>query len=275
MHRLLFTAAFLLQAFAGIAQSEESNATDPALKANQNAIIEKYLKKGAWQYSYFDPAWEKNINAGLAEDSTIAYLWQQKAMPLFKRRKYELGMQYLDQAVRYDTGWLDYRAFIKCIFAKTYRSALEDFDACEKLRGNSYVMDHSYHFYKALCYLQLNEYHTALALLKNQTDSLDHAKGTDWAHHLDLFYLGIAYYELQDYAAAVASFDRALSKFSRFSDAKYFKAKCLMLQGNTEKGMALLKEAKADFEKGYAINEDNSFYEDYPYQVNWKLVHIK
>ncbi|MDB5196892.1 MAG: hypothetical protein JWP88_1263, partial [Flaviaesturariibacter sp.] len=248
MHRLLFTAAFLLQAFAGIAQSEESNATDPALKANQNAIIEKYLKKGAWQYSYFDPAWEKNINAGLAEDSTIAYLWQQKAMPLFKRRKYELGMQYLDQAVRYDTGWLDYRAFIKCIFAKTYRSALADFAICEKKKGNSYVMDHTYDFYKAICYLQLNEYKMALSLLKSQVDSISRTKGPDWVHHLDLFYLGIAYYELSDYDNAIVAFDKAIGKFSRFSDAKYAKGKCLLLKGDEQKGMALLKEAKADFE---------------------------
>jgi hypothetical protein len=40
------------------------------------------------------------------------------------------------------------------------------------------------------------------------------------------------------------------------------------------KGVELIKKAKKDFEEGYTINEDNSLYELYPYQVNWKMVHF-
>ena len=34
------------------------------------------------------------------KDSTIAYLWQQKAMPYFKARKYSIGKPFLDKAVQ-------------------------------------------------------------------------------------------------------------------------------------------------------------------------------
>ncbi|MCW3073585.1 MAG: hypothetical protein JWP69_654 [Flaviaesturariibacter sp.] len=269
---LLFCLSF---AAIGFGQSDESNATDPVVRERQNAIINKYLKQGAWKHSYFAPEWGTNIDAGLKEDSTIAYLWQQKAMPLFKRRKYDLGMEHLDKAVVFDPQWLDYRAFMKCIFAKTYRSALLDFEEAKRSRGNNYVMDHSYHFYMALCHLQLNEYDKALVLLKGGIDQLDKAKGKEWAHHLELFYQGIAYYELQRYDEAISSFDRALLKYKQFSDAKYFKGKCLLLQSKEATGLVLMREAKADFQKGFTINEDNSFYEEYPYQVNWKLVQLK
>ncbi|WP_447769329.1 hypothetical protein [Sphingobacterium faecium] len=66
-------------------------------KSKQKAIVDRYLVNSAHQYSYYSKEWQKYIDMGLKEDSTIAYLWQQKAMPLFKQGKYELGMQYLDK----------------------------------------------------------------------------------------------------------------------------------------------------------------------------------
>ena len=45
---------------------------------------------------------QKYLDSILFETPTNAYLWQQKAMPLFKQKKYELGLQYLDSAIKYD-----------------------------------------------------------------------------------------------------------------------------------------------------------------------------
>lgn len=65
-------------------------------------------------------------------------------MPLFKQGKYEAGMGFIDKAVKYDRQrWQDYRAFIKCVFAKTYRDAISDFEDYQERFGYSYVMDHS------------------------------------------------------------------------------------------------------------------------------------
>ncbi|RYZ00218.1 MAG: tetratricopeptide repeat protein [Chitinophagaceae bacterium] len=226
-----------------------------------------HLKHGAWKYSYLTPEWAQHIDAGLRADSTIAYLWQQKAMPLFKMRKYELALPLLDQAVRYDPHWLDYRAFMKCIFTKQYRSALDDFAAARTAKGNASVMDHTYAFYEALCHLQLNEFAEALALLQAQVREHD-AKG--WTHHLDLYYLGIAYYETGRWAEALAAFDRAIAKYTQFSDAYFYKGKCLGQLGRNAEGLAVIRAGKAFYEKGYSINEDNAIYETYPYQVAWR-----
>lgn len=66
-----------------------------------------------------------------------AYHWQPKAMPLYKQKKYEIGSAYLDSAVKYDDRqqYLEYRGFMKCIFQKTYKSAITDFEEAKKLQG--------------------------------------------------------------------------------------------------------------------------------------------
>ncbi len=229
--------------------------------------MERYLKQGAHRFSYLAPEWQEQIDQGLKLDTTIGMLWQQKAMPLFKARKYDLGMRYLNKAVEYDSAYLDYRAFMKCIFAKQYASALEDFALCSNRVANGRLMDHSYAFYAALCLLQLNRFDEALTLLATEVHR-DDAKG--WTHHLELFYLGVAYYELRQYEKAAAAFDRALAKYPRFSDAQYYKARCYAHLDREKEGQALLLQGKENHRQGHTINEDNSFYEQYPYQVTWQ-----
>lgn len=249
----------------------KSEAELKAIEQRQDSLIEVYLKNGARKHPLYSSEWQAEIDKGLAVDSTIAYMWQQKAMPLFKQGKYELGMEYIDKAVKYDRQrWQDYRAFIKCIFAKTYREAIKDFEDCKQRYGNSYVMDHSYDFHIALSYLQLNEFEKAEKIFK-----LDHEKqlaenGENWLHHLDLFYYGISKYELGKFDEAIELFDLALKKYPQFSDVQYYKAICLYKMGNIEEGKALMEVAKTNGKQGYTINEDNSIYERYPYQVRWK-----
>ena len=45
---------------------------------------------------------------------------------------------------------------------------------------------------------------------------------------------------------------------------------CLIKINKEKEAMTLLDEGKSDAEKGYTINEDNTVYEKYPYQVIWK-----
>lgn len=232
-------------------------------QTGHQAIIDEYCGNCAWKHSYFSYEWQECLNAGLEKDSTVAYLWQQKAMPYFKRQKFELALKYLDKAVHYDKkGWLAYRAYLKCIFVKDHKGAIEDFTECISLYGNSYEMDHTYRFYIALSYLQLEEIDKAEAIL-----SEDIKIAGDSAHHLDIFYYGIVKYEQKGWDEAIAQFDRAIGLYPEFSDAKYYKSKCLMRLGQKEAADKLYAEARSDFQKGYTINEDNVIYEKYPYQV--------
>lgn len=238
---------------------------------HQDSIINKYLKNGAWKYWVYSQEWQDEVDKGLAADSTIAYLWQQKAMPLIKQGKYEIGLEYLDQAVKYDRQqWQDYRAFTKCIFAKRYREAIEDFKDCKKRYGNGYVMDHSYDFYIGLSHLQLNEFRQAEKIFKQDFDNVIAEKGQDWLHHLDLFYFGISKYELRKYQEAIEIFDMALEFYSKFSDVQAYKAICLGKLGRKEEAMELDRQAELNGKAGNTINEDNVIYERYPYQMRWE-----
>jgi len=239
-------------------------------KEKQAQIIDEYFNKGALKYGLFSRERAEEIDKGLKEDSTIAYLWQQKAMPLFKQGKYEIGMVFLDKAVKYDRDrYQEYRAFMKCIFAKTYKVAIIDFEDCKVRKGNNYVMDHSYDFHIALSYLQLNEFKKAEAIFKKDIEALTAAQGEDWVHHLDLFYYGISVFEQKRYKEAILIFDLALEKYPEFSDVQYYKGICLNNIGEYEQAKALFSESKRNCKIGYTINEDNVAYEKYPYQMKW------
>jgi tetratricopeptide (TPR) repeat protein len=254
-------------------EKNEIKKTDSELKIikqRQDSLIDLHLKNGAWKYNYYSSEWQSEIDKGLAKDSTIAYMWQQKAMPLFKQGKYEIGMEYIDKAVKYDRqGWQDYRAFIKCIFAKTYREAIKDFEDCKKRFGYRYVMDHSYDFHIALSYLQLNEFKKAEQIFKIDYEKQLSEHGEDWLHPVDLFYYGISKYEQGKYKEAIELFDLALKIHAQFSDAQYYKAMCLGKIGKGAEAQELMKIAKINGKQGFTFNEDNVIYERYPYQIRW------
>ena len=244
-----------------------------AKKARQEAIIKEHLDECAYQNSYLVNMfkWQECLDNGLKKDSTIAYLWQQKAMPLFKARKYEAGMVFLDKAVKYDKkNWLPYRGFIKCIFAKTFKEAIIDFEESKKIFGNSYEMDHTYDFYIGLSYLQLNDFKKAEEVFKNNIEFVKNTQSENAIHHLDLFYYGISKFEQNKLDEAIVEFDKALAKYPEFSDVEFYKAFALQRLGKPEEAKALIEKAKSDLKKGYTINEDNAIYERYPYQINSK-----
>ena len=261
---ILFIASFIsIQC-----QSQTNSANDKINR--QEAIIKEHVYDCADKINYtvMMKEYQDCLDAGLKKDSTIAYLWQQKAMPYFKAKKYAVGMPLVDKAVQYDEKrWLDYRAFIKCIFAKTYKEAIVDFEDCIKKFGNSYVQDHTYAFYIGIAYLQLNEFEKAETIFKNDIE--DQTKRMGEAHFLDLFYYGISKYEQQKWEEAIVEFDKSLKQYPEFSDVEYYKAICLARLGKKEESSSLLAKAIKDAASGYTINEANAIYETYPYKVRF------
>jgi tetratricopeptide (TPR) repeat protein len=240
--------------------------------SRQDSIIDRYLKNGAYKYHYTLQGWNDNINLALKQDSTIALLWQQKALPLWKTKKYDLALNCYDKAVFYDrANYLGRRGFLKCIFQKDYKSAITDMEVAEKEFGYGYQNDHSYPFYISLCYLQLNEFEKAEQVLQSDFEKTIRERGEDWIHFLDLFYMGIIQYELRNYDKAITFFDKTLKSYTNFSDAKYYKGICLLQKGDKTNAEILMKEAKVNSEQGYTINEDDAQYEIYPYKVNWYM----
>jgi len=236
---------------------------------NKEAIIETYLKNGAWNHHYLTKEWEEWIDKGIQKDAGIAYLWQQKALPYWKQKKYQLAISYYNKAVELDREtWLSRLAFLKCVFAKEYDNALIDLIQYKKEFGSTYEQDHPLEFYMGLCYLQLNQFDNALEVLQEEINKQPNMSG--WVHFLDRFYLAISFYELEDYKTAIIEFDKVLNEYPQFSDAQYYKSICLSKLGYKQLAKELLRQGQANFKKGYTINEDSALYEDYPYQITWQ-----
>lgn len=266
---IICTSLILISLFSCDTKPASAQTSD---KENQEKIIEKYLNNCAKNHSYtFEMnKWQECLDKGLKEDSTIAYLWQQKAMPLFKARKYEAGMVFLDKAVKYDEKkWLAYRGFIKCIFAKTYKSAIADFEKIKSIEGNSFVMDHTYNFHIALSYLQLNEFEKAEKIFAKDIEEQVTQWGEDGYHHLDLFYYGISLYEQQKWEKAIIQFNKSLEKYPKFTEPMIYKVFAMshMDKYSEEEIKSIAIEAKENKNLGNTINEDNAVYEMYPYQI--------
>jgi|GEM_PF-331451 len=216
------------------------------------------------------------LDSAIVKYPTIANFYQQRAMPLYKQDKDEIGYPFLKKAAELNPQkYLDYKGFMECIFSKNYKAAIADFEKYLKMFGEGYVMDHTYYFYIGISYLQLNEFEKAKIYLEKSIEQTKSIGGQDWVHHLDLMYLGIANMELYDNENALRVFDEALSKYPNFGDVKFYKAGCLYRLGKTEEALQLFEEAKEDILKGNTINEDNVIYERYPYQVrkDWFNMH--
>lgn len=255
-----FLIAFLL---SGIAAEAQPSTLTP------DQVIDKYLKNGAWRYNAFSREWQQYIDSALAINPNIAYLYQQKAMPLFKQQKHEIAMPILDKAVALDPGrYIDYRAYMKCIFSKQYGDAICDFEESKRIKGeNGFVMDHSYNFFIGVCYLQLNEFKKAIPFFNS---SIEHTrkKGDKWVHHVDLLYMGIAHQQLGQHAKALEYFDWALKNYPEFSDAEYYKVISLWKTGKRKQAENLLTAAQEHFKKGKTFTEPGSPYEFHPYQIH-------
>lgn len=248
---------------------QESRAQSVSFSQHQQDSIRRYYINAASRYHYFAPEWGRCLDSGLALLPHNAQLWQLKAMPLFKQRKYEAGMVYLDKAVADNPAeYLDYRAFIKCIFQKSYVAAIIDFKEAQRTSGHSGVMDHPYSFYLGLCYLQLNQYDSARMYFQQCVDRWRQSGTEAPLHSLYPFYLGIVDYEQGKYAEALGHFNHSLLLYQQFSDAGYYKALCLSRLQRKEEARAAMQKAGEDHRQGYTFTEDNKIYEPYPYQIS-------
>lgn len=242
------------------------------LKPQQQELLNTYLNNCAYKHHYLTKDWQKCIDEALKVDTTIAELWQKKALPYWKMQKYEVALLYYDKAVVLDPEeYLGRRGYLKCLFQKDYESALADLERAQITYGNRYENDHTYAFYIALCYLQLNEFEKAYTVLQNDITSVQKKSGKDFVHYLDYFYLGISYMELEKYDEAIATFDLSLSGFDQFSDALYYKGVCFLQKGDITNAKHFMNLAQTYFKTGNSFNEDASLYEKLPYQVNWNM----
>ncbi|MFN3382080.1 MAG: hypothetical protein ACK41O_21680, partial [Runella zeae] len=150
---LLFLSLFYFQI---ICLGQNSRIIDCSSKQVQDSLVEHYIDNGAEKFGYNHPKWQVYLDSLISICPNIARAYHQKALPYIKNGDYGSAFPLEDKAVQYDPErWLSYRAFLKCIFSKDYKGAIIDFDLAQKIAPHIFVMDHSYSFYKGLCYLEL------------------------------------------------------------------------------------------------------------------------
>ena len=269
MLRVFQPAGFLIFLLMSGCNQTLQPSLEGAMKEDQ--ILKTYLHNGAWNYHYLTKDFEQWVDRGLAQDSSIAYLWQQKALPYWKQHKYDLAYKYYEKAIALDPEvWLSRFGYLQCIFAKRYSEALETLNRYTTMYGNTYEQDHDLIFFKALCHLQLEQYKEAETLLKKDIAIQEANHGPEWVHYLSHYYLGVAYYEQNTYALAIHSFENALKDYPQFSDAYYHLSRCYQEINDWELAQKSGHLGQSYYLQDYTFNEDASLYVLFPYQITWE-----
>ncbi|NDV16849.1 hypothetical protein GO009_12505 [Muricauda sp. TY007] len=217
---------------------------------------------------------QRYLDSALMIKPDSAYFWQQKAMPLYKERKFSLGKPFLEKAVLYDPKrYLDYSGFMKCLFSNEYQESIDELKLAKEKFGDGYVMDHTYNFYIALDYLQLNQFENAKNYLlkskEQQFKDFPNEPPEEACHYMDWFYMGVVEYELKNYEKAIENFDMSLKVYKNFGDAFYYKAISEFNSGKKEEAEKTIQLAWENNQN--TINEDQVYYVVYPYQVFHRL----
>lgn len=268
-----FSAVMIIKLMAASVFILAQNATAQVKYSKRDTLTAKKYFNKSWDYPVFSQDHQKYLDSALIFLPTNAYYWQQKSMPYYKKQKYELARPFLDSAVKYDpNSWLEYRAFIKCIYEKNYSGALADFKAAKERYGNRIVMDHWYTFYMGLCYLQLNQFDSSRNYLGKCIQHEINRSGEKSVHFLHYFYFGLVYFEMGNDAEAIKYLDKALARYPNFSDAAYYKAFILASASKWQEAMDTALLALEHNINGYTINEDNAVYETYPYQTKAEYI---
>jgi tetratricopeptide (TPR) repeat protein len=273
LHGRVLTHQYLSARLEQLRKNIAKNNATASLQHPHLSVTDSIKAYAYWDSANHVPLFSQQrqmyLDSALAIIPWHAWWWQQKSMPLLKQRKYEIGMVFVDSAVKYDPAkWLDYRAYIKCIFQKSFNDAISDFRKARDINGNSGVMDHSYDFYTGLCYLQLDRFDSAGYYIDKSIEQVRKRLGDSWVNSTEWFYMGIVEYEKQYYQRAIKAFDKALAIYKNFSDAKYYKAICYLKLKRTNDAYELMQQADSDFRQGYTIIEDGVIYERFPYQVD-------
>jgi tetratricopeptide (TPR) repeat protein len=237
-------------------------------KHYQDSLVTRYIENGAHKYSYNDPRWAQCCDSLLAICPNVAYAYQQKAVPLIKDAKYAEAFALENRAAELDPQtWLAYRGFLKCIFTKDYEGAISDFQQVARLKPGSREMDHTYPFFEGLCNLELGNYQRAEANFKEDIRQQKGPGGQQAVHFNTLFYVGVLYLEMKNYAQAQRYLAQCLKAYPQHPEANYYLGLTEQAKGDREAARRYLLAAQKALASGYRLNEDNIYYANYPRQI--------
>lgn len=241
---------------------------DCGRQAYRDSLVARYIEQGAEKISYNDPRWSQYCDSLIAVCPNIAIDYQHKAVPLVKDGNWEKAFALEDQAVALDPQvWLPYRGFLKVIKTKDYAGGLADFQLAGRRSPNGREMDHTYPFFEGLCYLKMGDYARAEQALQRDRALQKSSIAEADIHFNSLFYAGVLYWKMGRYALAGQYLRRCLHQYAQHPDANYYLGLTYRAQRREAAGRTRLQFALQCLAKGYQLNEDNTIYENYPYQI--------
>lgn len=265
---MLFLSIFVLNSLSFSQVPGKLPYCDCSKKSVTDSLIERYIRNGTQKLYYNTEIYQTYCDSLINICPNIAIAYQQKALPFIKNGDYASAFPLEDKAVELDPkSYMSYRAFLKCIFTKDYKGAIIDFQSAEKLNPNGFTMDHTYFFYQGLCNLELENYERAKDNFGKDTVAQITATGDGTIHFNTLLYLGILFYELKDNTNAKIFLMRCLKQYKELPEANYYLALIFKRENNFEAYNNYLQLSKDFLTKGYTINEDNTFYANYPHQI--------
>ena len=241
-----------------------------AQNPSARAKAEAYLDSAFIKYSIYDLEGQRKADTALMIDPTFAAAWQQKAMPHLKNGDFPHWIELIDKAVALDAArWLDYRAFCKIVFMKDYEGGLRDINQAQKRLPNEnlVVMDHTYDYWRSLCYMETGQLDSALFFMQKSVDEQVKARNFEWTHYGDMFYLGLLYYNKGQVGKAQYYIDASLKNSPNFPDALFYKTLIMIELGRKGEAIDVFNRLVSAREKGYRMNEDNEIYANYPHQI--------
>lgn len=219
-------------------------------------------------YSYTTQEWQLACDSLLAICPGLDQVWQMKSMPNIKAGNWEAAYAPLQKAVALNPQeWLPYQAFLKCIFSKDYEAALPEFEQCEKMISGAGVMDHSFDFFRGLCYLGLDSQARAILFLQKDISDQVRRRGKNNVHHVSLLYLGVAQWKAGRTLDAELTLRQCLGIYPQYPEANFYLGAVYAQTGKKVLAKACFLKSRQYLLEGYNSSEDQEFYVNYPFAI--------
>ncbi len=167
----------------------------------------KLVEENIGSHYQFSREFHQLMDSAIAICPRFAYAYREKAAPYVKSGNFIEYMKNMELAVKHDPGtYLPIRASVRCKFFADHQGAIDDINLFLSTHKGDIPSSHNgtYHLLvvKALCYKNLNQPDTAIAILEKLCATEGYYLGG-----FDYLHLGVLYLETGQYEKALSAFE--------------------------------------------------------------------
>ena len=193
--------------------------------------------------------------------------YMEKSVAFNKTGDFYTGFLWLNKAVELDPlNHLGYRGWIRLRKLRDFDGAINDLQTLNKLTPNydDYVWGEHIYYLLGECHLGLNNIDSAIFYYEKYIHLATKKSGEEFVDAYAFVYLGICEFKKKRYTNALVNFNKALKQYGKCTEAEYYKALSLYYTNKKKQALAVINQAKINFEAGY-YHKDK--YNEYIYQL--------